>query len=55
MPIFLSQHGQCLSKAEDPEKGLSDQGREETRRIADVAANYQIRVPRILHSGKKTL
>ena len=53
MPIFLVQHGQSLSKAEDPEKGLSAPGREDTRRIAEVAANYQIRVARILHSGKK--
>ena len=53
MSIFLVQHGVSLSKAEDPEKGVSDQGREETRRIAQVAGNYQIRVARILHSGKK--
>ncbi|MCG8687603.1 MAG: phosphohistidine phosphatase SixA [Desulfobacterales bacterium] len=53
MALFLVQHGVCLSKVEDPEKGLSDLGREETIRIAPVAKGYNIPVSKILHSGKK--
>ncbi len=53
MALYLVQHGKCLNKSEDPEKGLSAEGKMETERIADVARGYQVRVSRILHSGKK--
>ena len=39
MALFLVQHGLSLSKEKDPEKGLSNAGKEDTRRIADVAKN----------------
>jgi phosphohistidine phosphatase len=53
MALYLVQHGKCLNKSEDPEKGLSAQGKMETERIADVAKGYQVKVSRIVHSGKK--
>ena len=53
MALYMVQHGKSLPKAEDPEKGLSADGKMETERIADVAGGYQVRVSRILHSGKK--
>jgi len=53
MKLFLVQHGLSLSKDKDPEKGLSDIGKEETLRIADVAKHYAIPVAKIVHSGKK--
>lgn len=53
MAVYLVQHGKSLSKAEDPEKGLSTEGRIETKRIAEVAGGYQVSVSRIRHSGKK--
>lgn len=53
MTIYLVQHGKCLSKTQDPEKGLSEQGFDDVRRIAEVAAAYRIVVDEILHSGKK--
>ena len=53
MALYVVQHGKSLSKAQDPEKGLSAEGKMETERIADVARGYQVRVSRILHSGKK--
>ena len=53
MAIYLVQHGKCLTKAVDPEKGLSEQGAEEVLRIAQVAAGYGIEVSEIRHSGKK--
>ena len=53
MSVFLVQHGLSLPKAEDPEKGLSDRGREETLKIAEVAAGYGVKISKIFHSGKK--
>ena len=52
MPLFLAQHGRSLPKDQDPEKGLSDAGRGDTIRIAEVAAVYKVQVRRIIHSGK---
>ncbi len=52
MSIFLVQHGLSLPKTEDPEKGLSDRGREETLKIAGVAAGYGVKISKIFHSGK---
>lgn len=53
MALFLVQHGVCLAKNIDPQKGLSPSGVEETRRLAPVAAGYEIAVKKIYHSGKK--
>lgn len=53
MSVFLVQHGLSLPKTEDPEKGLSDRGREETLKIAEVAAGYHVKISKIFHSGKK--
>ena len=53
MALYLVQHGKSLPKAEDPEKGLSVDGKMETERIAGVAKGYQVKVSRIVHSGKK--
>ena len=53
MAIYLVQHGQCLSKQEDPEKGLSKKGVDDVNRIAQVAVGYRVQVDRIIHSGKK--
>ncbi|MCF6248069.1 MAG: phosphohistidine phosphatase SixA [Desulfobacula sp.] len=53
MAIFLAQHGLSLSRDKDPEKGLSQKGKEETQKIADVAKFYKIPVTKIVHSAKK--
>ena len=52
MALYLVQHGKSLPKDVDPDQGLSDEGISETRRIAEVAAGYNIRVTGIKHSGK---
>jgi phosphohistidine phosphatase len=52
MALYLVQHGLSLPKEEDPQKGLSKEGREQTERIAEVARGYQVRVSAIFHSGK---
>ena len=53
MALFLVQHGKSLSKDEDPDPGLSEEGKSETIHIAKVAATYSIPVAEIRHSGKK--
>jgi len=53
MAVYLVQHGKSLSKEVDPEKGLSDEGKAQVDRIAQVAAGYEVPVSRIVHSGKK--
>jgi phosphohistidine phosphatase len=53
MAVYLVQHGKSLPKTEDPQKGLSAEGKRETERIAGVAQGYEVQVSRIDHSGKK--
>jgi phosphohistidine phosphatase len=53
MTLYVVQHGKSMPASEDPEKGLSKDGQSETKRIAEVAAGYQVPVSRILHSGKQ--
>ena len=52
MALFLVQHGKSLSKDQDPQKGLSQEGVAETERIAQVAKGHAVRVSKITHSGK---
>lgn len=52
MAVYLVQHGKSLPKEEDPAKGLSDNGRQETLKIAEVAKMYQVTASKIVHSGK---
>ena len=53
MALYLVQHGKSLPKDVDPDQGLSDEGKADVRRIADVASGYGVTVSRIAHSGKK--
>jgi len=53
MPVYLVQHGKSLSKDLDPERGLSEEGRAETEKMADLARSHGLRVSCIKHSGKK--
>ena len=52
MALYLVQHGKNLPKDMDPQKGLSKEGLSEVKRIADVAAQYGVKVSKIYHSGK---
>lgn len=53
MALYLVQHGKSLPKDTDPEQGLSEQGRSDVVRIADVAGQYGVRPAVVYHSGKK--
>ena len=53
MALYIVQHGKSLPKEVDPEKGISEQGKEEATLIANVAKGYKVQVSDIFHSGKK--
>ena len=53
MALYLVQHGRSHPKDVDPDQGLTDDGRADVKRIADVARGYGVKVHTILHSGKK--
>ncbi len=52
MPVYLVQHGQAASEAQDPARPLTEGGREEVERVARHAATIGLRVAEIWHSGK---
>jgi phosphohistidine phosphatase len=51
--LYLVQHAEAVSKVEDPERPLSDKGREDIQRVASyVARRADILIRQINHSGK---
>ena len=53
MDLFLVQHGEAKSKAEDPDRPLTDRGAETVRRMAAWASLVGITIAQIRHSGKR--
>ena len=52
MNIYLVQHGKPVSKEENPDKPLSNQGKEDVERVASFLLRAGISVEDIFHSGK---
>lgn len=52
MRLYLVQHGEALPKDVDPERPLSDRGRQDVERLAAFLADRGVHVPRVWHSGK---
>jgi len=52
MHAYLVQHAKAKSAEEDPNRGLSDEGREEVTRIAEFLRQLRITISLIQHSGK---
>ena len=50
--LYLVRHGEAKPKHEDSERGLTDAGHANVRRMASWAATSGIRVDEIRHSGK---
>jgi len=53
MKLYLVQHGEARSEAEDPERSLTVRGEEETRKISRAARRLGFCPSKICHSGKK--
>ena len=53
MNLYLVQHGEAMTKDVDPERPLSDRGRQDVTKVAQFAAkNCRMRISHIHHSGK---
>ena len=52
MNIYLVQHGKPVSKEENPERPLSNQGKEDVERVVSFLLKAGIKVDDIFHSGK---
>ena len=52
MRVYLVQHAEAMSEEQDPERPLTDLGREHAKRMARVAALVGVDVEEIRHSGK---
>lgn len=52
MKLYLAQHGQALSSEEDPQRPLSEAGREQVECLARQLGSAGVRVQRVWHSGK---
>jgi len=52
MNIYLMQHGKPVPKEKNPDKPLSDRGRDDVRKMADFLKKAGIQVETVFHSGK---
>jgi len=52
MKLYLVQHGEAKSEAEDPERSLTNQGRTEVEQVAQAANRMRLRPSKVYHSGK---
>ena len=52
MKLYLVQHAEACTKDIDPQRPLTDQGRQDIARLAAMLQHAGIRVGRIIHSGK---
>lgn len=52
MTLYLVQHGEAKSEAEDPQRSLTERGQKDVERIAAWASRIGLRVTQIRHSGK---
>ena len=53
MNIYLVQHGESKSKDDDPQRPLTDKGRDESVKAASFAARHaMVNINCIIHSGK---
>ncbi len=53
MGLFLVQHGEAKTEAEDPERPLTERGVETVKRAAAWASHASVEVAQIRHSGKR--
>jgi len=51
--IYLVQHGKAFDEKVDPERSLTPEGVEESRRVAAHLAKARVKVAVVYHSGKK--
>lgn len=52
MKLYLVQHGEACSKEDNPDRPLTEQGKADVNRLAVFLRKGNIRVERVIHSGK---
>jgi phosphohistidine phosphatase len=52
MKLYLVQHGNALSKEQDPQRPLSEKGTKDVSRVAEFLKEKYINVEALWHSGK---
>lgn len=52
MRLYLAQHAAAYAKAEDPERPLTPEGRNDAERMAAFLGDAGVRTGRVMHSGK---
>lgn len=52
MKLYLVQHGEAKSENQDPQRGLTDKGEDEVKRVAHLAKQMGLNPSQIYHSGK---
>ncbi len=52
MNVYLVQHAEAMSEERDPDRPLTDLGRQHTEWTAGVAAELGVQVEQVRHSGK---
>ena len=52
MKLYLVQHGKAMSSEQDPDRPLTQEGRQEVQRIAHLLMPLDFTVDQIWHSGK---
>lgn len=52
MKLYLVQHGEACTKEVDPDRPLTDQGKEDVDRLAAFLKQAGIQVDRVIHSEK---
>ncbi len=52
MKLYLVQHGEAKPESEDPERPLTQRGKEEVKRVSHVAQRLNISPSLVFHSGK---
>ena len=53
MNLYLVQHGDAKPETEDPQRPLTDRGREDIARLAKLLARAAVSLAEIRHSGKR--
>jgi len=53
MKLYLIQHGEAISKQEDPGRPLSERGVQDVQALAVLLGNAGVKVARVWHSGKR--
>jgi len=52
MLLYLIQHAEAKREEEDPQRGLTDKGHQDIKKVANYVAKLDIKISEIFHSGK---